>query len=180
MIGNTTYGNGSVTTQTSIDPYPSANNGGLLNFARQMMTLKARRPTVQPVAAPPQQVLAPEPRQKSELEKLQERDQILQMKARQNGPPLTMTYPYGSAGFLTMDPNKMNAYQRAAYLPGSSSQSGGFGPGAVASIEDDGPMLAGGTNIGADPTEKYKRAMQTRGESDQDRRALLYDGGERR
>jgi hypothetical protein len=47
-----------------------------------------------------------------------ERERLAAMSAP---PPMTYTYPYGSAGFLTPDIDKMNAYQRQAYLPQGSS-----------------------------------------------------------
>jgi len=90
--------------------------------------LQALRPA--PMPAPQAQEQQPMDR----LEMLKRRDAEIRMQAAQGGAPMKYTYPYGSAGFLTQDPDAMNAYQREMYLPQNSS----LGPiGDVPTAEND-------------------------------------------
>lgn len=56
-----------------------------------------------------------------EKQRLALRGLTLQQQADEQGPPRRWTFPMGSGGFLTTDPESMNAYQRNAYTPDSSA-----------------------------------------------------------
>jgi len=62
------------------------------------------------------------------MKMLRERDDIMQMQARQNGAPMRMVTGAGITPGYVMDTNAMNAYQRQAYLPSGSAM---IAPGAA-------------------------------------------------
>ena len=115
-------------------------------FYRLLAERKAQReePVYRRIAAPlrgPR--MMPDDRQEKYMQLLRDRDQTLQMQARQHAPvdihatPGAMGVQY--AGLA--DPYQMNSYQRAAYLPQNSQMSGDINalPGATPS--PDKPQL---------------------------------------
>lgn len=59
---------------------------------------------------------------KSPMDVARERDELLQMQARQQPAPMRMVTGAGITPGYVMDTNAMNAYQRQAYLPQGSSR----------------------------------------------------------
>lgn len=102
------------------------------NWYRQTLPTVPRGTNASPAAAAPRRD-APMPavqerRMPSQLERAQERAQILKLQAAERGPRLM----YSGSGFnlpqrLEMDDQHMNAYEREMYLPqGSSMLAGGL------------------------------------------------------
>lgn len=66
----------------------------------------------------------------SGLDMANEENAIAKAQAASRPAPMSITTPWGSAGFATMDPDKMNAYQRQLYLPQGSAMAPNMkGPG---------------------------------------------------
>lgn len=130
---NYSSGPGGYTLTTSGSPgvggsgYAPGSNQDLIDFYKEM----ARRAVPRmgggggggAMAAPPEAtVIRRGPPEKSQADRARERDELLQMQARQAPPPMRMTtFASGANNYYTPDTNAMNAYQRQAYLPGSSA-----------------------------------------------------------
>lgn len=146
---DTSYTPNSVTTRTDLAaPAPAGVPGGLQELLdavirKKLAAANAPAPvaTHAPSAGPapmaqPQYKPLPSNMQpgggwsgggaKSQLQMAQERDQILQMQARQNPAPMRMVTGPGIIPGYVMDTNAMNAYQRAAYLPNNAAAA--YGP----------------------------------------------------
>lgn len=132
------YNPGSSYTNTAGADYgPAAMAAALLSREGQYLTQRAAAPVAAarpsvgfggggPAPAP---VYQPQQQNRGEQESLPDRnfrsqvqrDQILQMQARQNPAPTRLVSGPQIIPGTVMDPNAMNAYQRQAYLPNAAS-----------------------------------------------------------
>ncbi len=109
--------------------------------------------------------------QDEQFKSMQRADAIKQMQAKGGLAPSKYVTVDGQT-FLTQDPDAMNGYQRHEFLPNSSTQEGGFGPGAASTLPNDsGPSVMGATNVGADPTQQYVQAFQDEARGDAEAQA---------
>jgi hypothetical protein len=137
----TTYPQGGVSTSSEGQQLTQGNDlsGVLAEVLRRRLAMQQQaqqgpllgRAPVQQQA--PVQPAMPRPEPKSELERAQERAQLLKLKAAEQGPLMH----YSGSGFnlpqrLEMDDQHMNAYQRQLYLP----QASGMREGGADTAED--------------------------------------------
>lgn len=150
---STSYGPGQSTTATmgsgAGSGFPAGLDDLLLQVLRKRAAASAPAPAPVMMRAPmPMQrepVMQQEPAAKSDLERAKERDELLQIQARQQPPPMRMVTGPGITPGYVMDVNAMNAYQRAAYLPSNSTVA--YGPQdaarAKAGLDDEATFQAG-------------------------------------
>ena len=100
------------------------------------------------------------------MDALRDRDEIMQMQARQNPAPMRMVTGAGITPGYVMDTNAMNAYQRQAYLPQNSTRAFTPAEGAAAKTGYDeatdwnagmGAARAGTQNTNLPPVDPYER-----------------------
>ena len=88
-----------------------AGDGGLIGKSAFGAAPTVGRPGAGTMAPPPPP---------DKLAGLREEAEAQQLQAMISPPPTSLSYAGGSAGFYTMDPLKMSAIQRKAYLPNGS------------------------------------------------------------
>jgi hypothetical protein len=159
---STTYGGGSVTTETQPGPYrglPSDINDLLAQVMRKrlMGAQPAQGPSASYAAQPAAVAPPSRPEESSHdryMQSMRDRDELLQMQARQGAAPTRMTtFASGANNGYVMDPTVMNAYQRQLFLPqGSAMAPNRAASGAIKTPgEDEAEFGAFQAASGADP-----------------------------
>jgi hypothetical protein len=129
LSGSSGYGSGTSYTNASADYGPAAMAQALLAREGEFLSRRAaaapppmaRAPMRMESAMPEVPIIKRPPPQKTQLERARERDELLQMQARQNPAPTRLVSGPQIIPGTVMDPSAMNAYQRDAYLPKGSS-----------------------------------------------------------
>ncbi|NIN66094.1 MAG: hypothetical protein GTO63_15645 [Anaerolineae bacterium] len=166
--GSISYGGGGRMRGVQTGPSPGITIGGQqggfqdpFSFLKRLMALKDRRASVErsrPLMATqnaPSALQNQILQEQAEQAKLQTAMMRAEEQAKRRPMPTKTMFGFNVIPGRVADPNRMNYYQRQAYLPGESTQVGGFGPGAHSEVplHRPGGFGTGGTDWQTSPAQ---------------------------